>query len=129
MLTGNQVGLLLADFLLEHAGPGPTPLVINSIVSSPMLASIAAAYGARFEATLTGFKWIANAALSLDNVEGTRFVFGYEEPWVTPPARWCATRTASRRPCSSPSWPPTAGRWARRSGIASPACTGATACG
>ena len=79
MLTGNQVGLLLADFLLEHAGPGPTPLVVNSIVSSPMLASIAAAYGARFEATLTGFKWIANAALDLAAAEGTRFVFGYEE--------------------------------------------------
>jgi phosphomannomutase len=79
MLTGNQVGQLLADFLLEHAGPGPTPLVVNSIVSSPMLASIAAAYGARWEATLTGFKWIANAALDLEAAEGTRFVFGYEE--------------------------------------------------
>ena len=44
-----------------------------------MLASIAAAYGARFEATLTGFKWIANAALDLEAAEGTRFVFGYEE--------------------------------------------------
>ncbi len=78
-LTGNQVGLLLADFLLEHTGPGPTPLVVNSIVSSPMLAAIAAAYGARFEATLTGFKWIANAALDLEAAAGTRFVFGYEE--------------------------------------------------
>ena len=78
-LSGNQVGLLLADFLLENAGPGPTPLVVNSIVSSPMLAAIAAAYGARFEATLTGFKWIANAALDLEAAEGTRFIFGYEE--------------------------------------------------
>ena len=78
-LTGNQVGQLLADFLLEHAGPGPTPLVVNSIVSSPMLASIAEAHGARWEATLTGFKWIANAALDLAAAEGTRFVFGYEE--------------------------------------------------
>jgi phosphomannomutase len=79
MLTGNQVGQLLADFLLEHTEPGPVPLVVNSIVSSPMLASIAAAHGARYEATLTGFKWIANAALDLAAAEGTRFVFGYEE--------------------------------------------------
>jgi phosphomannomutase len=78
-LTGNQVGQLLADFLLEHAGPGPIPLVVNSIVSSPMLASIAAAYGARYEATLTGFKWIANAALDLEASAGVHFVFGYEE--------------------------------------------------
>jgi phosphomannomutase len=77
MLTGNQVGLLLADFLLEHTGPGAVPLVVNSIVSSPMLASVAAAHGARFEATLTGFKWIANAALDLAGE--ARFVFGYEE--------------------------------------------------
>ena len=39
----------------------------------------AAAHGARFEATLTGFKWIANAALALEAAEGLRFVFGYEE--------------------------------------------------
>jgi phosphomannomutase len=79
MLTGNQVGVLLADFLLEHAGRRPTPLVVSSIVSSPMLASVAAHHGARWEATLTGFKWIANAALDLEAAEGARFVFGYEE--------------------------------------------------
>ncbi|NIU71953.1 MAG: phospho-sugar mutase, partial [Actinobacteria bacterium] len=52
--------------------------MVNSIVSSPMLGSIAAAHGARWEQTLTGFKWIANAALDLEH-EGLRFVFGYEE--------------------------------------------------
>lgn len=79
MLTGNQIGQLLADFVLENSGSGPRPLVVNSIVSSPMLASIAAVYGARWETTLTGFKWIANAALDLEAAEGLRFVFGYEE--------------------------------------------------
>jgi len=78
-LTGNQVGLLLADFLLEHALRAPRPMVGSSIVSSPMLGSIAAAHGARFEQTLTGFKWIWNAALDLESQEGVRFAFGYEE--------------------------------------------------
>ncbi len=78
-LTGNQVGLLLADFVLEHVAATPTPLVISSIVSSPMLGSIAAARGARFEQTLTGFKWIWNAALDLEHAGGVRFAFGYEE--------------------------------------------------
>ncbi len=78
-LTGNQVGLLLADFLLEHALRSPRPLVASSIVSSPMLGAIAAAHGARFEQTLTGFKWIWNAALDLEAQEGVRFAFGYEE--------------------------------------------------
>ena len=77
-LTGNQIGQVLGDYLLEHDAGSGTPLVVSSIVSSPMLGSIAAARGARFEQTLTGFKWIANAALDLAE-EGFRFVFGYEE--------------------------------------------------
>jgi phosphomannomutase len=78
-LTGNQVGQLLGDFLLERYQGARRPLVISSVVSSPMLAAIAAAYAARHEVTLTGFKWIANAALDLQRDEGCEFVFGYEE--------------------------------------------------
>jgi phosphomannomutase len=77
-LTGNEIGVLLADFVLGRTGHIPERLVVNSIVSSPMLASVAEAHGARAEATLTGFKWICNAALDLER-EGHRFVFGYEE--------------------------------------------------
>ena len=76
-LTGNQVGALLADFALDHS-EAESPLVIESVVSSPMLRSIAETYGARFERTLTGFKWICNAGLALE-AEGFDFVFGYEE--------------------------------------------------
>ena len=78
-LTGNQIGLLLADYLLEGSTAADDPIVINSIVSSPMLASIAANYGARSAQTLTGFKWIWNAALDLEREGGGTFLFGYEE--------------------------------------------------
>jgi len=78
-LTGNQIGLLLADFVLPRVSASPRPLTVSSIVSSPMLGSIAAAYDARFEQTLTGFKWVWNAALDLERDEGLRFAFGYEE--------------------------------------------------
>ncbi len=78
-LTGNQVGVLLADWLLETwAGPSRA-IVVNSIVSSPMLAEVAAAHDAHFEQTLTGFKWIANAAIDLEEQGQGRFLFGYEE--------------------------------------------------
>jgi len=77
-LSGNEIGVLLADFVLRRMSNGGGDLVVNSIVSSPMLGAVAAAYGARWEQTLTGFKWIANAALDLE-ATGLRFVFGYEE--------------------------------------------------
>jgi len=79
VLSGNQVGVLLADHLLRNWSFPERPIVINTIVSSPMLARLCDAYGARFEQTLTGFKWIANAALDLEAAGEGRFCFGYEE--------------------------------------------------
>lgn len=78
-LTGNDVGCLLGHYLLDQGPAGDARLVVNTIVSSPMLGAIAKAHEARFEQTLTGFKWIANTALRLEADEGARFVFGYEE--------------------------------------------------
>jgi phosphomannomutase len=78
-LTGNQIGILLADFMLERAAKTPQPMVLQSIVSSPMLRSLACAHGAFFEQTLTGFKWIWTAALARMSEGGVDYVFGYEE--------------------------------------------------
>lgn len=78
-LSGNEVGALLGHYLLtEQADRGPSRLVLASIVSSPLLGTIAKALGVAYEETLTGFKWIANRALDLEKT-GKRFVFGYEE--------------------------------------------------
>ncbi|MBW3621350.1 MAG: phospho-sugar mutase, partial [Actinobacteria bacterium] len=57
-LTGNQLGVLLGDHLLRADGASGDRLVVSSIVSSPMMAAVAEHHGARYEATLTGFKWI-----------------------------------------------------------------------
>jgi phosphomannomutase len=74
-LTGDQLGALLGAFLLgDQAGPGT--FVATTIVSSTLLSKVAAAAGARYAETLTGFKWIARAA---DGQPGARFAFGYEE--------------------------------------------------
>jgi len=77
-LTGNEIGCLLAAYLLEE-GQGEKRLVVESVVSSPMLMHIAANHGARAEQTLTGHKWIQNRALELEAEEGLELVFGYEE--------------------------------------------------
>ena len=74
-LTGDEIGVLLADHVLQTT-TGDDRLVACSLVSSSMLGRIAAAHGVHFATTLTGFKWIVRAA---DQVPGSRFVFGYEE--------------------------------------------------
>ncbi|WP_197523011.1 phospho-sugar mutase [Actinokineospora pegani] len=74
MLTGDEAGSLLGEHVLATT-PGPDRLVANTIVSSSMLEAIAAAHGARHDATLTGFKWLVRAG----DGHGTGLVFAYEE--------------------------------------------------
>lgn len=79
-ISGNQLGLILTDYLLEHASSsGKRPLVVSTVVSTPMLDKLAAAHKARLERTLTGFKWLWTAALSLLNDESLAFAIAWEE--------------------------------------------------
>ena len=80
VLSGNEIGVLLADHLLANDDPeDPRRLFMTTVVSSRLLAAMVAARGARYAETLTGFKWIADGAFRLESQEGLRFVFGYEE--------------------------------------------------
>ncbi|MEJ7601915.1 MAG: phospho-sugar mutase, partial [Kofleriaceae bacterium] len=78
LLTGDQVGVLLADYLLA-VGPAGKRLVATTIVSSQLLGFLAQQAGADYRETLTGFKWIGNAALEYERDHDGRFVVGYEE--------------------------------------------------
>ena len=62
-LTGDEVGALLGDWLLADVTSGPDRLVTSSVVSSSLLAKIAAHYGAHHAETLTGFKWLSRPAM------------------------------------------------------------------
>ena len=75
MLTGNQVGALLAEELLTHGPMHPRRLVATTIVSTTLLRRIAEKHGAICGETLTGFKWLANLAILHDGP----FVIGFEE--------------------------------------------------
>lgn len=77
LLSGNEIGVLLGDYLLRDLDF--QPVVVSSIVSSPMLGLIVAARGGRHEVTLTGFKWIVHAGMALEEEGAGSFVFGYEE--------------------------------------------------
>ena len=77
MLHGDEVGALLGEQAASRAGTG---VLASSIVSSRLLARIAAEHGLEHRTTLTGFKWLAR-------VEG--LVYGYEEAlgYCVDPAR------------------------------------------
>lgn len=79
VLDGNQVGALLADYLLSRRSAAGRALVLSSVVSSPLVAAIAERYGAHSERTHTGFKWLWNAALALEAQGVGSFCFAYEE--------------------------------------------------
>jgi phosphomannomutase len=79
LLSGNELGALLGDYVLRNWGHSQPPIVVNSVVSSPMMARIAARRGAVHGTSLTGFKWIINAGLAMEARGDGRFAFGYEE--------------------------------------------------
>jgi phosphomannomutase len=75
-LTGDEVGVLLGEWLLANVTDGPNRLVATTVVSSQLLAKIAAHHGVRHEETLTGFKWLSRPAI---NDPALRQVLAYEE--------------------------------------------------
>jgi phosphomannomutase len=74
-LSGDQVGILLADHLLRHTA-GPDRLVASSLVSSRLISALARAEGVHDVRTLTGFKWVARPIVDRP---GCRYLLGYEE--------------------------------------------------
>lgn len=78
MLSGDETGWLLGDYVLTQIDPGVTSscVVASTVVSSRMLAAIAAHHGAEHVETLTGFKWLARADAGLPD---KTLVYAYEE--------------------------------------------------
>jgi len=76
MLSGDETGWLLGDYILLHTGNPRAAVVASTVVSSRMLAAIAAHYRATHVETLTGFKWLARAD---SNVPWGTLVYAYEE--------------------------------------------------
>ena len=112
MLTGDETGWLLGDYILSHAAPGTDAVVASTVVSSRMLAAIAAA--------------LRRACTSRPSPGSS----GWRAPTPTARRRWstptrrrsgtastrmrCATRTASAPPCWSATWWPRCRRRAAR---------------
>jgi len=84
-LTGNQIGIMLLDYILsskKNLGTLPeNSFVVTTIVSSKLAAPICAHYGVELQEVLTGFKFIGER-IRLDDEEGDKhFQFGFEESY------------------------------------------------
>ena len=84
LLTGNQTGAILVDYVLRtRKEQGTLPkkgMVYNTIVTSEFGAVIAKSFGMDVKSTLTGFKFIGEQAKLIEDTE-YEFMFGYEESY------------------------------------------------
>ncbi len=86
LLSGNEVGVLLLDYIckarIENGTMPKNPVMVKSIVSTPLADVVAAHYGVECRNVLTGFKWIGDQIARLEaDGEVERFIFGFEESY------------------------------------------------
>ena len=84
MFSGNEIGVILGHYqITKYLSSSPTidrsrGAVVSTVVSSRMLQTIAEKEGLYYADTLTGFKWIGNESLRLQQ-DGYHVLFSYEE--------------------------------------------------
>ncbi len=85
LLSGNQMGALLMDYVLRsrtELGTMPkNPAIVRSIVTSPFGDYICKKYGVTMFDCLTGFKWIAAKEAEFEKAGTHNYVFGLEESY------------------------------------------------
>ena len=85
LLSGNQMGALLMDYILRtrtELGKMPkNPAIIRSIVTSPFGDYICKKYNVTMKDCLTGFKWIAAIEDEFEKAGTYNYVFGLEESY------------------------------------------------
>ena len=86
LLTGNQVGLLLLDYIcsqrIKHGKMPDAPVMVKTIVTMDMGEQIASHYGLRTVNVLTGFKFIGEQIGRLEQQgKADSYVFGFEESY------------------------------------------------
>ena len=85
LLTGNQTGVLLMDYILRrHKEKGTFPsnaAVVKTIVTTSLAEKVAEYYGATCFDVLTGFKFIGEKIDLFHKTGAHTFLFGYEESY------------------------------------------------
>lgn len=79
-ISGNEIGVLLFDFICRYKNLPAKPIAIRTIVSTKMVDQIGSKHGVSIIKTLTGFKFIGEQIGILEETgEESRYVFGFEE--------------------------------------------------
>ena len=85
VLTGNQTGLLLTDYILgslKETGKLPeNGVVIKTIVTTEGARKIAEGYGVEIMDVLTGFKYIGEKIQQFNTAGDKKYLFGFEESY------------------------------------------------
>ena len=86
LITGNETGIMLSNYLLsvrKEKGTLPeNPIVVRTIVTSLLIDKICQKYNCELKKVLTGFKYIGEVILKLEEKnEKERYVFGFEESY------------------------------------------------
>lgn len=86
LISGNEAGMLMLDYVCaqrtKHGKLPADPVMIKTIVTTDMAQQIAANYGVKTIDVLTGFKYIGEQILYLEqNGKEDSYIFGYEESY------------------------------------------------
>lgn len=86
LLTGNEVGVLLLDYIAKCRTANGTlpkdPVAVKTIVTTDMANQVAAKYGIELREVLTGFKFIGEQIGLLEQQgQRDRYIFGFEESY------------------------------------------------
>lgn len=86
LISGNEDGVMLTDYILSNRKANGTmpenPVVVKTIVTSKLIEKLCEKYGAELRNVLTGFKYIGEVILGLEQKgEEDRYMFGFEESY------------------------------------------------
>lgn len=79
LLSGNQIGALLVEFILTHKQISHKSTLVKTIVTNELGATIAKKKGVQIVETLTGFKYIGEQMVKFEESDDREFLIGYEE--------------------------------------------------
>ncbi len=86
LMSGNETGIMLMNYILscrkENGTLPKDPVAVKTIVTSKLVDKVCSKYGCELKNVLTGFKYIGEQILLLEQKnQQDRYVFGFEESY------------------------------------------------